>query len=304
MKHQIFCLVFFLIGVSFFQDSFCQELKQKGDKKPLTQEVKNPWSLGLRGGVVFIGGEVKSQGGVGYRFAVKKSLGRFLLLRLQVGLSSTKGMNHTPSTGYAEYGNSPWTEIYYSDGRNAIDFSLNPPAVFYNFRMKSRELDLQAIFNLNDFNSYHAKHNWNIYGALGAGIRGYSTKIDAGRGSKPAPYDFVPISPFDIIVEYSGERKDVINALKGILDGVYESEGQTKGNKYTLIPTLSLGTGFQYRLGEKLSVAFEYSLSISSDDLLDSVESERIRSGLGMLIYDYDRFNLVSIGLDYQLANK
>ena len=72
-----------------------------------------------------------------------------------------------------------------------------------------------------------------------------------------------------------------------------------KGNN-KLVPVLTAGAGFQFRLSDRVTLQFEDKLTFSGRDLLDGSELQTT----GPLTPDKDLFNYASIGLNFNIGSK
>ena len=77
-------------------------------------EPRNNWSVGLKGGLAYVAGDVKAQPGLGLALDVRKALGHVFSLRLQAGAGQTQGQNYQPSHGYRNQANNPWNDLYFT----------------------------------------------------------------------------------------------------------------------------------------------------------------------------------------------
>ncbi len=153
--------------------------------------------IGISGGLFSVSGDVSSKlPTFGFGIHVRKALGYLLSVRLQYENGTAEGLNWKPSVGYA---NNPAWSTYYNSA------ALVP--VYYNYRTKVQNLDLQGLFTLNNIRFHKQKTGFVIYGGVGFGVTAYDTKVDALNGS--TPYNFTSITQSG----YSN-RKDIRKALK------------------------------------------------------------------------------------------
>lgn len=276
-------------------------------------EPKNNWSIGIKGGLAYVAGDVKAQPGAGFALDVRKALGHVFSLRLQGGIGQTEGLNYQRTTGYRNHVNNPWNDVYYSGGVNQLDNSTVPPEVYYNYQMRYGDLALQAVVNLNNINFYKEQAQWNVYAAAGVGVMAYNTKVDAGRGANVDPYDFSSIPPLTGSNSFFniGGRRDVVNALKGVLDGEFESPGeghidetaiQIGGDNYVVNPVLTVAAGLRYRLGRRVELELEHRIAWSNDDLLDGQRWQEVGGALTPLTRDFDSYNHTTLGIHFRLG--
>ena len=287
-------------------------------------QPKNNWSIGVKGGLAYVAGDVKAQPGAGFGLDVRKALGHAFSLRLQAGLGQAHGLNYQPTYGYRNHLGNPWNEVYYQGGVNQITQTESPPPVFYNFRMRYADVALQGVVNLNNINFYKEQNQWNIYAAAGIGMMAYNTKIDAGSGQAGAvdPYDFssIPNLPGNNTPIQIGGRREALNALKSTLDGDYETPGEghkdetalsLSGDNYVVNPVITVGMGIRYRLGRRVELELEHRIAWTNDDLLDAQRWQENGGGSGpglwarsvtALTRDFDSYNHTTLGIHFRLG--
>ncbi|MEL6670822.1 MAG: OmpA family protein [Bacteroidota bacterium] len=332
-KLQHLLLLLFLsstmVGVGYAQDDDKYQNIKKRDYDQKDQyddgdylfppQPRNNWSIGVKGGLAYVAGDVKAQPGAGFGLDVRKALGHAFSMRLQVGAGQTEGLNYQPTNGYRNHNGNPWDALYFPGDVNAINGSAAPPSVFYNFRMRYADVALQGLVNLNNINFYKEQNQWNIYAAAGIGVMAYNVKVDAAQANGE-PYDFstIPTLTGNNTPGSIGGRKDAVNALKNLLDGVYETpaeghadetELQFSGDNYTINPVLTVGAGVRYRLGRRVEIELEHRIAWSNDDLLDGQRWQEVGGGgpdwaldQTPLTRDFDSYNHTTIGLHFRLG--
>ena len=277
---------------------------------------KNKWALGLKAGWAYVSGDVNSRPGLNLGLDVRKALGHSFSLRLQLAAGQTFGMDDEASFGYRNHRENPWNTIYFDRGINQVDpANPNSPPVFYNYRMRYGDASIQAVVNMNNINFYRDQCKWNIYMALGLGLMGYQTRIDAGTlsGQNVNPYDFLNIP-------VQGDRKQTISALKNSLDGDYETIAENHidetdlgsgSRKYIINPVITGGIGIQYRINSRIDLELEHRVAVSNDDLLDGqrwqeyggVVTDGLRSrNISSLSTHFDNYNYLNLGINFRLG--
>ncbi|MEO0471532.1 MAG: hypothetical protein AAF206_18015, partial [Bacteroidota bacterium] len=230
---------------------------------PFPPKPKNNWSVGLKGGLATIAGDVRARPGFGVGLDIRKALGHVFSLRLQGTVGQTNGLNYLPARGYRSGGaDNPWFANYGTDG--------DPENVFYNYRMNYGDVVLQGVFNLNNVNFYKDKAKWNLFLAGGFGFQGYSTKNDAlNAGGEIYDFSTIDLSPLDGnngLFNING-KSDVIDQLTNLLDGEFESpaEGHAdensltiNGDNYTVNPVLTASAGVRYKVSRRVELELEH----------------------------------------------
>jgi hypothetical protein len=217
---------------------------------PYPAKPRNQWEIGLQGGLATISGDVRSRPGIGAALHVRKALGYVFSLRGQVGYGLTKGLNFQPSNEWSK--NPAWAANGYAPGTS----------VFYNYKTSVIDASLQGVVTLSNIRFHKAKSSFNVYAFAGLGGMIYNTKIDAldGNGN---PYNFS-----SVIAQYGPtgfqykDRKKIKKDLKKILDGKYETQGETDPGQPKLFnkpfrPIFDFGAGVQFKLNKKFSLALE-----------------------------------------------
>jgi outer membrane protein OmpA-like peptidoglycan-associated protein len=261
---------------------------------------RNQWELGIKVGAFSIAGDVRSRfPGIGAALHVRKALGYVFSLRGELGFHTTKGLNFQPSINYTK--NSAWAEY--------VDITGQPTQpVFYNYKSNIIDLSLQGVVTLNNIRFHKAKTGFNLYLFAGIGGMIYDTKVDALDGN--TPYDFSNIYNTYQATGFSYEdRKDIRSDLKDLLDGDYETEGETDNGQPEFLgepfkPVFNFGAGVQFKLSKKLSLGIEDKLSITKSDLLDGQQWQENGVAATAMTRDFDSYNFLSIGLNIALGGK
>lgn len=273
-------------------------------------QPKSNWSIGVKGGLAYVSGDVKAQPGLGFGVDVRKAMGHIFGLRFQATGGQAKGQNYQRTNGYRNHPNNPWETLYFSDK------SVDPPSVFYNYQTRYYDVAIQGVVNLNNINFYKEQNQWNIFAAAGLGLMAYNTKVDALNGNGEI-YDFSSIPTLTSV----SDRRDVLDALSAIQDGVFETpaEGHVdeqdltlSGDNYVVNPFISASLGFRYRLSRRLELEIEHRIGWSNDDLLDGQRWQENGFGGGSAAYplsqtaltrDFDSYNQTTLGIHFRLGS-
>lgn len=277
-------------------------------------QPRNNWSIGIKGGLAYVSGDVKPRPGAGFGVDVRKAMGHAFSLRFQATFGETQGLNYGSTAGYANHNGNPWHELYFKNT------GLNTPRrVFYNYRMRYGDFAVQGVVNLNNINFYKEQNSWNIYAAAGIGFMAYNTKVDALDGNGNI-YDFDPIQSAiadqDDSFSFGESRRNTIDALKNLLDGEFETQAESHldeeafrlgDDPYTVNPMLTAAIGIRYRLNRRIEIELEHRIAWSNDDLLDGQRwSEHGRSAdptsRSALTRDFDSYNHTTIGIHFRIG--
>ncbi len=279
---------------------------------------KNNWSIGIKGGLAYLAGDVSAQAGYGGGLSIRKALGHSFSLRLEGAYGVAKGLNFNSNTGYRFHSNN--TTIPQA-GNNPVDVLYRVlPAdnvsrrVFYNHSTQVGDVSLQAIFNLNNVNFYKEQPKFNIYLGAGIGLMAYSAKTDL-LGADNNIYNFtgIPTAGTSTNLKISN-RKLALDALKTLLDGNYETQGEFSGSQrtfgtsstFTVKPSVSGILGIQYRVNRRVEIALEHRMMYTGDDLLDGVMWSEQGTGLPGVrsapTQSNDLYNMTTLGINFRLG--
>lgn len=256
---------------------------------------RNQWELGLKIGAFSIAGDVRAvYPGFGAGLHVRKALGYVFSLRGELGFGVAKGLNYSKSSNYIS--NPAWTPYLAAGGPPN-------PQVFYNYKTNIFDLSLQGVVTLNNIRFHKARTGFNLYGFAGFGGMIYNARIDALNGTQL--YDFSGIQ--------SGtypNRREIKKAVKDVLDGDYETEGEFDPLKPELFgepfrPLFVMGIGMQFKLNKTLSLSLEnrYSMPLKTD-LLDGQQWQHNSETNPSMTRDFDTYNFTSLGLNIALGGR
>jgi len=319
--------------VSYAQEKDAKKYKKKDQEQLEMYEdgdylfppaPRNNWSIGLKGGLGFVSGDVKVQPGYAIGLDVRKALGHAFSLRLQATGGRAFGQNYQPTYGYRNHFGNPWHENYFPNQVNQVPGSSEAvPQVYYNFRMTYADLSLQGVINLNNINFYKEQTKWNIYAAFGAGGMIYNTRVDALDANNDVYSRFPEVTAIDVndpATPGIDGRRARLDLLDQIQDGTYETpaeghsdeEGITiDGQGYIFNPQVNVGVGIRYRLGRRVEIELEHRLATANDDLLDGQrwqENGGLATNGGFaaaqtpLTRDFDTYNHTTLGLHFRLG--
>ncbi|MEO0897629.1 MAG: OmpA family protein [Bacteroidota bacterium] len=324
----ILCLI---TAVSYAQDKD----SKKYSKKDLQQlemyedgdylfppQPRNNWSIGLKGGLGFISGDVKIKPGYAVGLDVRKAMGHAFSLRLQATGGRAFGQNYQQTYGYRNHAGNPWNTNYFPGKTNAIPGSTEDvPQVYYNFQMTYADVSLQGVLNLNNINFYKEQSKWNIFLAFGAGMMVYNTRVDALDAAGDLYTHFPEVTNIPLNDENNPSidgRRERLDLLAANQDGVYETpaEGHSdeqgisfRGQGYILNPQINVGFGIRYRLSRRIEIELEHRLATANDDLLDGqrwqeggIATPDFKNDVTPLTRDFDTYNHTTLGIAVRLG--
>lgn len=299
---------------------------------PFPPKPNNQWEIGLNVGFSNIFGDVtsktpftakKATDAIGFGVTVRKAIGYYLSLRLQYIHARAEGFDYRSRP----INERPWNNATTSTGAIAYPWMANTNQfVFGNYRTTINELTLQMVGSLNNIRFHKGKNKGSLYGFLGGGLMAYDPRVNATKNGQP--YDFAKKAPNAQpgATQLYSDRKAMMDWYKHELDDSWESsprKSSWKGNENTnIIPVLTLGLGFQFRLSNLLTLQIEDKITFTGDDLLDATQVQPYGGyapGPGNNTYqpapgttapatyqtpDKDMWNYGSIGLNFNIGNK
>ena len=264
---------------------------------PFPAKPRNEVEIGVKGGFPMVSGDVRYWGPTGgWGVHVRKALGYVFSVRAEYDWMRAKGLNWQPSD--LSLKNIPQLAQYYPPGSGNV--------YFMNYRTTIHELTVQGIFSINNIRFHRAKTGVTFYGFGGFGAMTYSTFYNALDGSGN-PYNFSSIvAQYGPNYNYS-DRKDIKKAIKSILDGSFETmaqrdPSQPKFGSAPLKPVVVFGAGAEFKLTDRFNIALEDKFTITKTDLIDGMEWQE--TAQAALTRDYDSYNFLSVGLNYNLGRK
>ncbi|MEM6262170.1 MAG: OmpA family protein [Bacteroidota bacterium] len=279
---------------------------------------KSNWAVGVKGGLAYVAGDVRTRPGAGFGLDLRKALGHVFSLRLQGTFGQTRGLNYRSNSGYTGKTNNPWNDPFPDDPTRA---GYAGP-VFYNFQMRWADVALQGLVNLNNINFYKEKSKFSIFTGAGIGFTGYNTKVDA-LDTRTNPdgdlYDFSRVPTFNpnsqaSFSDFSDARSQVIDFLTNdLLDGEYETAAEQRAeargitvgdNFYVVRPIITGVLGIRYRVSRRVSIELEHRIAWTGDDLLDGQRWQEWggQNGQTALTGEPDSYNQTTLGLSFRIG--
>lgn len=278
-----------------------QYRKYVNHQTPFPPKPSNQWEVGVNVGFFNIFGDVPSNSpftatkftnAIGYGLTVRKSLGYVLSARFQFLHGVGSGLEYR----YAQATNPVYNQPnFYGGGR-----------VYHNYRTTYNEFSLQLVAATNNIRFHKGKNSFSLYALIGGGIATYNPKLNllnSANGNATYAAEYATINATHGRVSYK-DRKKVQKAIKDVLDDSYETDAYKDshaGGSGNLVPILTAGVGFQFRLGKTVTLQFEDKISLPFRDGLDGVILQPNNSSLTP---DKDLVNYASIGLNFNIGNR
>jgi outer membrane protein OmpA-like peptidoglycan-associated protein len=265
---------------------------------------RNQWEIGIKGGLSTISGDVRSRlpsGGFGIH--VRKALGYVFSIRMEYDWLNARGLNFSPSDGFRR---NPVLGQIYTSAVPGGGFLQN--TIYYNYKTNIQDLGLHGVVTLNNIRFHKAKTGVNFYAFGGIAGVTYAANYNA-LNSNGQPYDFTGVPA----ATYSN-KKDAIKYLKdNVLDDSYETQAerdplQPKLGDRPFKVAFEFGGGVQFKINNRFNIALEDKVTLPKTDVLDGQQwQENFGNGnVGAIAQsrDYDTYNFLSVGLNYNLGAK
>ena len=239
-----------------------QTAKWRTGEGKFSAKPKDMWELGIGAGMFLISGDVPPTlpGGFGLGLHVRKSINYLISMRADLNYGQTSGLDYRligNALGSAEY-------------RNIATLYGNSPMP-RNYRTRFYAADIQGLVNVGNLLFHGSGNKWNAHGILGIGMHSNDTRIDF-LNSNGLPYDFSSI-PND--ASSLGDRRQRRADIRNILDGEYETRGNTRASgiplndNMNIVGHVTLGAGITRKINRRLNVGLEYTVRFSGNDHLD-----------------------------------
>lgn len=262
---------------------------------------RSQWELGLKVGAPSISGDIATNyPNFGWGIHLRKSIGYLLSLRGEFFNGTATGLDWKGNYNYNS--NPAWTNNGYK--ANIRTYNTYTPAVdkvFYNYKTNIKDLSIQALLNLSNVRFHKAEPKFGLYSIIGLGVTFYDTKIDALNASGQK-YNFNNIAGGTWET-----RKDTRSTLKNLLDGTYETDGDSNGQQNTKLfgqtarVSATVGMGAAFKISKRINIAIEDRITFVKDDLLDGQRWAASPSGDAVTTGHYDTFNFLSVGLNINI---
>ena len=260
---------------------------------------KNKWEVAVNGGLLFVSGDVSSQGGMGMGLEVRKSLGYAVSIKGQVLHGNAKGLNWQGNTGLS---NNPVLNGF----KPATDYLGHGGVFYYNYKTNIDEVNAQLVLTINNI-GYHKvsrDRKVNIYGGLGGGAMIYLTKMNALDASGNR-YDFLSVYTNGTYTTH----KQTLSALKAMMDNTYETSGEGQPDQPKFLdrvtkPIVTSSIGMGFHLSRNIDLTLMEKITITNDDLIDGQRWQEHPSSDPVLTGNFDTYHYLSASLGVYLGGK
>ena len=281
---------------------------------------RNMLEVGVSGGFPSLASDVTAKfPALGFAAHVRKAFGYVFSLRLQYLYANPKGMNYGAAENFSR--NPAWDRYgsIQKDNAGNSEYRLGfggPTAtggqdiVYYNYKTNIQDLGLQGIFTLNNIRFHKQKTGIVVYAGLGVGATAYEVKVNALDGNNNT-YAALFRNVFTTIPQGYSNRRKILKALKDGMDDTYETRGESQGTRRakfgknkTLRASGTVLGGVAFKLSKRVNLALEDRYTFVKDDLLDGQRWQEHPAGDPVLTRDFDAYNYVSLGLNFNLGAK
>ena len=259
---------------------------------------KNAWELGVHFGHFFIDGDVDRTipGGYGLGLHLRKAIHYVFSLRGDFFYGVAKGID-PQSWSHQNLGGGLVEGLY--------DKYSNLPSGWHpSHRTQYGYLSMQAVINIGNLLFHKERNKWNWYTAIGVGLSSHKASLDLYDASGNA-YDVSGITgDFDT----KAGRKDIVNQIKDIYDGKYETEGYKKkgifriGDKTNVHAVFVASMGISRKINKRFNIGIEHQVIASDNDYLDGIQ---FRTALDQTNnVDISHYTNVRLGINLGNFNK
>ena len=271
---------------------------------PFPAKPRSEWEIGVKGGYTSGFTSVSNWGPTGgFGFHIRKAIGYMFSIRAEYDWIRLRGLNYQYSQSYARNTQLVQPDLY----PQLANGSYSP--IFYNYRSTIHELSLQGMFSIRNINFHRAKINWNIYLFGGPALLTYGTLYKQDDSYLQGYQNVIAQYP----VEDYKHKNDIRKALKNVLTGKWNHIAERPSTSATLggVPlTLGgvAGLGFAFKLSNKVNIALEDKFTFTTSDLIDGQQWQNnydfnARGAIAQTT-SKDRYNFVSIGINYNILGK
>lgn len=248
---------------------------------PYPVKPRNMWEIGLGVGPAFVLGDISPRFGYGITGSLRKAFSHALSVRGAITYANQLGLDYRLRPGSIATG--VWaTQAQY------VNNGFVP-----NFRNQTYQGNLDLVVALNAASHYRGnpKTSWHVFG--GYALVASKINVDA-LNANGAAYNFNTVN-------FLQSRSDIRSALKGILDGNYESVApRTNGNRNNIGSgdtyirhAASVGAGVARKINDRWNVGLEQRFTLTFDDNFDGFVSGRSK----------DVLSLTTVKLNYNIGN-
>lgn len=241
-----------------------------------SSKPKNSWEFGIHFGHFFIDGDIDREipGGFGAGIHLRKAMNYVLSIRGSLFYGKAKGFE-TQAWRHKNIGGG-----LYEDTWADYDPSLGGPGEWFPAHETTYIAGhLAAIVNIGNLLFHKERNKWNWYAGLGIGLDHHSVMLDL-LDSNGLPYMDLRNRVNWTLDEFNTKdgRDRIKTELRGIYDGVYETEGFKKkgifrvGDEFNIHAVFVPSMGFSRKFSKRLNIGIEHKIFLSDNDYLDGIK--------------------------------
>ncbi len=238
----------------------------RNNQYPYPAKPRDMWQLGVTGGVLVPLFDVPNAQFPGWHAGLnlRKSLGYLVSVKFGAEYAEAKGYEYRPGSSKLNLPSAALQNDYPGS-------SVWLP----NYKMQAVIPSVELMFSFSNILFHKGNPKSNVYFTAGYTPFVYHTKIDALNGN--APYQFTTNNG----INFTQKRTDIQKAVKGYLDGDYETNAPVRSrsqnfddgssSKWQFRHSAFVGGGYEFKLGSRVSLGLEAKYYMISDDYLDGV---------------------------------
>lgn len=242
---------------------------------------RDMWELGIKGGSFTLHDDLSANWlrSFGFGAHVRKALGHVMSLRLEYVYGVATGEGYRPTTKLGIQ-NDIWNR---------------PDGYYPNYKTKSQDLSLQALFNIHNIRFYKAQTGMTLYALAGVGLNAFRVFTEAQIDGPSVAYTSNPSNKKDVLKNYRDALKGADYATQ-LTDQQYGSWSKMFGGY--IKPSLTAGVGLAFRLNDRVNLALEDRLIYMGTDVVDGVIPPYWHNQAK------DYFNYATLGLNFNLGSR
>ncbi len=251
---------------------------------------KNAWELGIHAGHFFIDGDVDRTipGGYGLGLHLRKAINYIFSVRADLFYGVATGLEPQPWT----HSSVPRIPGEKEVGGGLVEIVYNPYSVtsmggeaqarqgwFPSHRTRQVYGTMQGIVNIGNILFHKPNNKWNWYLGLGAGLSNHKAMLDLLDANGKPYQNLTNLTGFGLPeFDTKAGRGRIKAALRGIYDGVYETEGPKKAGIFRLgdetnIHVMFTGSvGVARKISKRINIGLEHQLMATDNDYLDGIQ--------------------------------
>jgi len=234
---------------------------------------KSAWELGVHIGHAFIDGDVDRTlpGGYGVGLHLRKAVHYVFSIRADLFYGQMTGKDPQPWTHPSVGGGLVESTFAPYGGTDKAWFPSHKTTYMYGA--------LQGVVNIGNLLFHKDRNKWNWYATVGAGLSNHNAKLDLLDANNDPYTDLISRSGFTgAKFDTKAGRAEIKEALDGIYDGVYETDGFKKkgifrlGDETNIHVVFTTSMGISRKISKRINIGIEHQVMLSDNDYLDGIK--------------------------------